>query len=162
MRSRPLRQTMLRERLDELVATFDASTISPDPLELVHRYDDPLDQEVAGLIAAAFAYGRAEIIVANIGAVLKKMGPSPYAYLKGTGHRGQGTGGDFAGFSHRFHKTSDLVTLLDRISIAIHEHSSLGALFGKCYDANDPDIGPSLTRFIDALRSPVPRPLSPV
>src|SRR5207247_6305360 len=91
VRSRPLRQAMLRERLDELVATFDVSTISPDPLELARRYDDPLDQEVAGLIAAAFAYGRAEIIVANIGRVLSKMGPSPFAYLKGTGDRGRGT-----------------------------------------------------------------------
>jgi uncharacterized protein (TIGR02757 family) len=162
VRSRPLRQTMLRQRLDELAATFDVSTISPDPLELARRYSEPLDQEVAGLIAAAFAYGRAEIIVANIGAVLERMGASPFAYLKGTGDRGRGTGGDFDGFAHRFHKTADLVALLGCISAAIREHGSLGALFQKCYDDRDDDIGPSLTRFIDALRSPVPRPLSPV
>ena len=162
MRSRPLRQTMLRQRLDELVATFDVSTISPDPLELVRRYDDPLDQEVAGLIAAAFAYGRAEIIVANIGAVLEKMGRSPYAYLEGAGRRRRGAGGDFAGFSHRFHKTADLEALLDCMARAIRAHGSLGELFRTCYDDADADIGPSLTRFIDALRSPVTRHLSPV
>ena len=163
MRTRPLRQAFLRERLDELVATFDASKISPDPLELVLRYDDPRDQEVAGLIAAAFAYGRAEIIVANIGAVLEKMGSSPFAYVKkGTGHRGRGTGEDFAGFSHRFHKTADLVALLGCISNAIKTHGSLGELFRNCYDDLDADIGPSLIRFIEALRSSVPRPLSPV
>src|SRR5207248_3351502 len=116
-----------------------------DPLELARRYDDPLDQEVAGLIAAAFAYGRAEIIVANIGRVLSKMGPSPFAYLKGTGDRGRGT--DFAGFSHRFHKTADLLALLDRITRAIDTHGSLGELFRKCYDDEDDDIGPSLARF---------------
>ena len=46
--SRPVRQQILRERLDELVATFDISTITPDPLQLVLRYADPLDQETAG------------------------------------------------------------------------------------------------------------------
>ena len=78
---RPVRGEMLKSRLDALVETFDVSTIAPDPLQLVLRFSDPLDQEVAGLIAAAFAYGRAETIVANIGAVLAKMRPSPYRYL---------------------------------------------------------------------------------
>jgi len=158
VRSRPLRQALLRERLDELVATFDVSTISPDPLELVRRYDDPLDQEVAGLIAAAFAYGRAEIIVANIGSVLAKMGDSPFAYLKRAARSGQ-RAGDFAGFAHRFHKTADLVMFLDCISDAIQTHGSLGALFKKCYDDRDADIGLSLARFVKTLRSPARRPL---
>ena len=161
MRSRPLRQTLLRERLDELVTTFDASTISPDPLELVHRYSDPLDQEVAGLIAAAFAYGRAEIIVANIGGVLAKMGPSPFAYLKRIADSGQRIE-DFRGFSHRFHKTVDLVLFLSCIAAAIKTHGSLGQLFRTCYDARDADVGPSLTRFIDELRSPIRYPPSAI
>jgi uncharacterized protein (TIGR02757 family) len=147
---------MLRERLDELVATFDVSTISPDPLELARRYDDPLDQEVAGLIAAAFAYGRAEIIVANVGAVLEKMGASPFAYVK----RLAVSGWRLGEFTHRFHKTADLVAFLECLSAAIAKHGSLGELFRKCYDDNDSDIGPSLTRFIDELRSPNRQPLT--
>ena len=75
---RPVRQEILRQRLDSLVATLDISTITPDPLQLVLRYGDPFDQEVAGLIAAAFAYGRADIVVANIGSVLDRMTPSPH------------------------------------------------------------------------------------
>lgn len=156
MRSRPLRQAMLHQRLDELVATFDVSTISPDPLELVRRYDDPLDQEVAGLIAAAFAYGRAEIIVKNVGSVLAKMGPSPFAYVK----RLAVSGWRLGEFTHRFHKTADLVVFLECISAAIEKHGSLGELFRTCYDASDDDIGPSLTRFIDELRSPNRQPLT--
>jgi uncharacterized protein (TIGR02757 family) len=152
---------MLRERLDELVATFDVSTISPDPLELARRYADPLDQEVAGLIAAAFAYGRAEIIVANIGAVLAKMGGSPFAYLKRIADSGQRIG-DFAGFAHRFHKTADLVAFLHCIATAIRTHGSLGQLFRKCYDDKDEDIGPSLARFVEELRSPIRYPLSAI
>ena len=148
-RRKPVSAQLLKERLDELVVTFDVSTIAPDPLQLVLRYDDPLDQETTGLIAAAFAYGRAETIVANIGAVLAKMRPGPYAYLQSFDAREAMK--RFAGFSHRFHKTNDLVAFFQAIANAIREHGSIGALFEKCYDANDADIAPSLTRFVGAL-----------
>jgi uncharacterized protein (TIGR02757 family) len=148
-RRKPVSPELLKARLDTLVATFDVSTIEPDPLQLVLRYDDPLDQETAGIIAAAFAYGRADIIVANIGAVLVKMRPSPYRYLakfdEAEGLR------RFAGFSHRFHKTNDLVAFFARIANVIREHGSLGALFEQCYDANDADIAPTLARFVAAM-----------
>ncbi len=148
---RPVRQQVLQEKLDALVATFDISTITPDPLELVLRYDDPRDQEVAGLLAAAFAYGRADIVVANVGWVLDRMGPSPYAYV--------GTllePAAFRGFSHRFHKSKELVELLERIRSAIRAHGSLGELFRSCYCEKDADIGPTLTRFVTVLRGENP------
>jgi uncharacterized protein (TIGR02757 family) len=146
---KPVGREMLRERLDALVATFDISTIAPDPLQLVLRYDDPRDQEVVGLLAAAFAYGRADIVVANVGGVLDRMQPSPFAYLsKFNTARAMR---DFAGFAHRFHKTPELVALLERIAVAVREYGSLGELFRKCYRADDADIGPSLTRFVEAL-----------
>src|SRR5437773_2704524 len=44
----PVRGAMLRERIDTLVAAVDATTMEPDPRQLVRRYDDPLDAEVAG------------------------------------------------------------------------------------------------------------------
>ncbi|HUP46975.1 MAG TPA: TIGR02757 family protein [Thermoanaerobaculia bacterium] len=156
---RPLRREMLRDRLDHLVATFDASTISPDPLELVLRYRDPLDQEVAALLAAAFAYGRADIIVANIGKMLAAMGPSPFAYLVSFDR--DEAGRRFAGFSHRFQKTPELVDLLTCIAAAIREHGSLGHLFRRCYDPGDRDVGLSLTRFVGVILSAEEREGSP-
>jgi len=145
----PVRGEKLRQRLDTLVDTFDVSTIAPDPLQLVLRYDDPRDQELAGLLAAAFAYGRADIVVANVGRVLDRMVPSPYEYLVNF-DRAEAKR-RFAGFAHRFHKTPELVDLLARIAAAIREHGTLGELFQACYDDDDRDIGPSLTRFVDAL-----------
>ena len=146
---KPVRGEMLRERLDALVATFDISTITPDPLQLVLRYDDPRDQEVAGLLAAAFAYGRADIVVENVGGVLDRMQPSPFAYVSKF-NRARATR-DFAGFAHRFHKTPELVALLQRIAVAIREYGSLGELFRQCYSPHEGDIGASLQRFVDAL-----------
>jgi uncharacterized protein (TIGR02757 family) len=145
----PVRGEKLRQRLDTLVETFDVSTIAPDPLQLVLRYTNPPDQEVAGLLAAAFAYGRADIVVANAGRVLERMLPSPYEYLvkfdRAEAKR------RFAGFAHRFHKTPELIDLLARIAAAIRKHGTLGQLFRICYDDDDRDIGPSLTRFVEAL-----------
>jgi len=146
---RPVGGEKLRERLDALVATFDISTIAPDPLQLVLRYDDRCDQEVAGLLAAAFAYGRADIVVANVGGVLDRMQPSPFAYV--ADFKRARAMRDFAGFAHRFHKTPELVGLLARLAAAIRKHGSLGELFRRCYDAGDDDIGPSLARFVDEL-----------
>ena len=148
-RRKPLASGLLQQRLDELVATFDIRTIEPDPLQLVLRYDDPRDQEVAGLLAAAFAYGRAETIVANIGAVLAKMQPGPYAWLESFDSREAMR--RFAGFSHRFHKTNDLVAFLGCIARVIRTHGSLGALFEEVYDRSEPDIAGSLARFVEAL-----------
>ena len=149
-RRKPVRPEVLKERLDALAAAFDISTIEPDPLQLVLRYDEPRDQEVAGLIAAAFAYGRAEIIVANIGAVLAKMTPSPFRYLQTFDAR-EATR-RFAGFAHRFHKTPDLVAFLGCLARAIREHGSLGGLFRTCYDGEDEDIRESIARFTKTLR----------
>jgi uncharacterized protein (TIGR02757 family) len=77
------------------------------------------------------------------------MQPSPFAYVsKFNRVRAMR---DFAGFAHRFHKTPELVALLQRIATAIKKFGSLGELFQRCYTERDADIGPSLQRFVDAL-----------
>jgi uncharacterized protein (TIGR02757 family) len=160
MPSIPIRRhEVLRERLDLLVATFDISTLSPDPLELARRYDAPLDQELAGLLAAAFAYGRADVIVRNIGAMLARMGASPNAYLRDTFTRAEAAR-RFKGFTHRFHKAPELIALLERLARIIRTEGALGALFRDCYDGRDADIGPTLARFVGRIISAVP-PASP-
>jgi uncharacterized protein (TIGR02757 family) len=83
--------------------------------------------------------------------VLARMTPSPHQYLLSFDRREAMR--RFAGFAHRFHKTGDLVAFLDRLAAAIRAHGSLGALFRQCYDEADADIGPSLARFVHALRN---------
>src|SRR5258706_12586601 len=134
-RRRPISDALLKERLDLLAATFDIATIAPDPLELVLRFRDPRDQEVAGLLAAAFAYGRADIIVANIGVVLARMTPSPYRDLAAFDRKEAAK--RFAGFAPAFHKTRELVDLFECIAAAIGTHGTLGKLFQSCYDERD-------------------------
>jgi len=160
--ARPLRlpvrrRAILKERLDELVNAYDRRHLTPDPLELALRYGDPLDQECAALIAAAFAYGRAELVVAHAGDVLDRMGQSPYRYLSDEFTRREATR-RFRGFSHRFHKEPELIAFLAHVADSVRRHGSLGALFQSCYVGSDADIGPSLARFVEALTLPFEAP----
>ncbi len=147
------RRELLRQRLDDLVSTFDVSTITPDPLELVLRYQIPEDQEVVGLLAAAFAYGRADLVVRNVSGVLVKIGSSPHRYLRDEFDVSEASS-RFAGFSHRFQKTPELVALLRRISNAIRAHGSLGKLFEATHVKADETVRDSLQRFVEALIGP--------
>ena len=60
------RAARLRVQFDELAANFSAGA---DPIDFVHRYDDPEDQEVAALFASALAFGR----VASFTPVLERI-----------------------------------------------------------------------------------------
>jgi len=154
--TRPVRDfDKLRARLDQLVATYDLATISPDPLELPRRYATQDDQEVAGLIAAAFAYGRASHIVTNIGAVLEAMGPSPAEYVRSLDADEARI--RFRAFRHRFHKTDDLVGLLERISAILRVQGSLGSLFRSVYLQEEKDIAGSLSRFVREILAAGPK-----
>ncbi|HUO84407.1 MAG TPA: TIGR02757 family protein [Thermoanaerobaculia bacterium] len=147
----------LSARLDELVASFDISHLSPDPLEAVRDFDDPLDQETAGLIAAAFAYGRADIALRNVRWVLGRMTPSPYRFLA-NGLDRRRAGSIFRGFSHRFHKTAELTSLLILMSKTIRSAGSLGNRFRQVYDPADADISGTLSRFVQSILAEGPRP----
>jgi uncharacterized protein (TIGR02757 family) len=154
-RKAPIRNAAaLRDRLDRLVTTFDVTTISPDPLELVLQYDEPADQEIAGLLAAAFAYGRADTVVANVGVVLARMKPSPAGYLATFDLADAEL--RFAGFTHRFQKTPELLSLLERLAAVVRVHGSLGALFAIGYSAHHSDVGPALVAFTNAIIEAVP------
>lgn len=153
----PIRdRDLLSRRLIELTESFTLESISPDPLEVVRDQRDPRDQEIVGLIAAAFAYGRAEIVVRNVRQVVAAMTPTPFLYVKR--FRRDRALRHFASFSHRFHKTDDLVALLQAISKVTRRYGSLGELFRSVHDPRDDDIGPTLGRFTSRMIALVPSP----
>ena len=102
--------------------------------------------ELWSLASAAFAYGRASHIVTNIGGVLEAMGPSPAEYVRAVD--ADEARSRFKAFRHRFHKSEDLVGLLERISGVLRAHGSLGSLFRSVYREEEKDISGSLSRFV--------------
>ncbi len=73
-------KALLKRRLERLYKSFDLKYLSPDPLEFVHRYSRPAEQEMVGLIAASLAYGRVAQILKSIERVLTLMDYDPLAF----------------------------------------------------------------------------------
>ncbi len=55
----PAQDGSLKVFLEELYRRINRrDLVHPDPLEFLYDYPDPLEREIAGLVAAALAYGR--------------------------------------------------------------------------------------------------------
>lgn len=131
--------------------------LSPDPLEFALGFDDPLEGEVAGLLAAGLAYGRVRVIVRALSEVFAALGPRPRLALETLGP--QGLSEALGGFSYRFHRGDDLAIFLHLVGQALARHGSLGRLFGTV-DPGGP-LGPALDAFAAELLAGDPRPLWP-
>lgn len=118
------RRRMLKKGLEALYRRFDPSMLSPDPLECVPANVPALDREAAAFLAAAFAYGRADLIVRNVRSVLGELGPRVHRAVAEGRHAGR-----FRDFRYRFHKRPDLVWLLMELRRVYREHGSLENAF---------------------------------
>jgi len=147
----------LRSFLDQLQARYhERKFLNSDPLEFVHRYPDPWDQEAVALLAAVLAYGNVKQIRRSVEDALGRMarvssGPADYvSRLRDpaweAGHHA------FQGFVHRFNRGSDLVLLFRLLGRSWVEHGSLGAHFVAGLKDSDSDIGPALETLIACWR----------
>ncbi len=141
-----------RAALDCLYARYNhARWISPDPLELVLRYPEPEDREIAGLLAAGFAYGNVASIVRNARAALDRMGPSPRAWLENASPGALAHA--FAGCGHRWTRPADIAALLRGAKGLIAAEGTLGRAFLRRLHRRDPDVMPALAGWASALRA---------
>ena len=141
----------IRERLDELVAGLDVEDrLRGDPVELVHRFEAPEDQEIVGLIAAGLAFGNALAARRSIARVLDALGPEPAAALPSLGLSGLRK--RLRGFTHRIYTGHHLAGMLHRAGALQSEHGSIGAAFVEHHQASSGDLRESLARLADDLR----------
>lgn len=153
-RARPLDE--VRAHLDGLVAAVDRpALVAGDPVAHVHRYDDPHDQEVAGLIVAGLAYGRVGLIQEKAAAVLEALGPSPAGAVDHGGDLGR-----LSGFAYRFQRGEDLPRFLAAVGRVRRRHGSLGAAVRAGRRPSDPDLAEAAARFVAEVRSAVEGPLT--
>ena len=140
-----MKQAKLKTILDNLYNARSATHLANDPLSFCHRYDNPMDREVVGLIASSLAYGNVKIILRNLQSVFDAMGPSPRRFVEEfepeSGMR------LFRGFKHRFNDGRDLCALFLAARTMIEEADSIGEYFVGCYDAEGDDMTPSLVEF---------------
>ncbi|ACM19753.1 protein of unknown function DUF2400 [Geotalea daltonii FRC-32] len=144
-------QMQLKQLLESLYADRSTVHLANDPLSFCHRYILPADQEIAGFIAAAFAYGNVKIILRNLESIFSKMGHSPRKFVEEL--EPAAALQLFAGFKHRFNDGRDLCALLLACQLMIDEADSIGEYFLSCHDAAAEDITESLTLFTENIQA---------
>jgi len=140
-----IKKTSLKRYLERLYRTYDIGFLSSDPLEFVHRYADPADREVVGLIASSLAYGRVAGIRRSVERVLSVMGASPVRFAAAF-RPAQGPG-PFKDFAHRFNRGEDIACLVYFIRQMLEKSGSIGAFFMDGYSAGDKNIKGALGSF---------------
>ncbi len=153
------RAEAIRPALDRFVAGFDAAArLGFDPVELPRRYPDPGDAEVAGLLAASLAYGRADLFKPRLEGVLRAMGPSPAAFAEA--FAGAPDRRAFAGFRYRFNRPADVAALVAAMGFLRARHGSLGARFAALHteetERGGEPVRRALARFARELREAPP------
>jgi len=137
----------MQTKLDDLYKKYNKkSLVSPDPLQYLYNYQNIKDREIAGLIAACFAYGNVKQIIKTVGLILERMG-GPRKFIEN---------GDFKvykNFKYRFTTEDQLVNFLTAIQKIIRKHGSLENCFLSYYDETQPNIVPALRGFAAELRS---------
>jgi uncharacterized protein (TIGR02757 family) len=137
--------------LDSLYENRSATQLANDPLSFCHRFSDPADQEVAGLIASSFAYGNVNIILRTLDGIFAKTGDSPLGFVR------QFEPEDglklFKGFKHRFNDSRDLCALFLAIRLMIEESGSINAYFLRQHDGDAVDLTASLNGFSASIKN---------
>lgn len=154
------RAEKLRARLDELVRTSDAaSRRANDPVDFVHRYDDPNDREIVALVAATLAFGNVVAVRRSIARVLEVLGPTPHRAIEDERVLTR----KLRSFVHRVYRGPHVARMLVSAAEVRAEHGSLGNAFGSFLAEEDTrtvdrDVAfrEALARLADRLRGPGP------
>lgn len=143
MRSLPA--LTLKPALDNLYAHFNVAHSATDPVWIVRRYERADDREVAGFCAAALAFGRVESVLASIDRLLRVMGPSPAAFVRGFDPaRGRHV---LDPLGHRWTRGADLAALIWVLRQMLEERGSLEQFFAHGLDAGAEDVEAALESF---------------
>ncbi len=139
----------LKAVLDNLYACRSRRHLENDPLLFCHRYIDPREQEIVGLVASSLAYGNVFSIKRSVDRVLRVMSPSPRRFIENYEPSGFCT--ELDGFKHRFNGERDICALFLAIKTMIDEAGSINSYFLRFYDKMDEDITSSLIGFTAAV-----------
>lgn len=127
----------VRRELEELYQRYHKPEfIGSDPVRYLHRFEDPLDQEIVGLVAASLAYGNVKTIHASIDKVIEVMGGRPRHYLASTSEKSITL--DFRTFRHRWTSGPAMAGFLHDIKKVATNFGSLGNAFFMLDNPDEP------------------------
>lgn len=143
------KQEQLKSTLEKLYACRSTRYLQNDPLSFCHRYTNSLDQEIVGLIASSFAYGKVNSIKQTVEEILAVLTPNPQNFI--ASYEPASSMKLLAGFKHRFNSQLDLLALFWAIKTMIEQAGSIGNYFLRFYDSKADDITSALIGFTSAI-----------
>ena len=103
-----------------------------DPIKYVYMFENPTEQELMGLIASSFAFGRVLQIFKALDSVLRITNNEPLKYVLNLKARPDKK---LLSFKYRFVTGQDLFDFFSCAKDIIEKHGSLGEFVKKAYDA---------------------------
>jgi uncharacterized protein (TIGR02757 family) len=140
----------LKHHLDAFLEAFPRERhVSDDPVKFLHRYDDPRDREIAGIIVAAFAYGNVKSILVTAERALSYLGSRPAQALAAFDPRTDAR--RLRGFYHRFNTGRDLGVFFWMLRRLLEEHGSMENAFCRGLVPEDKNTGSAIASFSAAM-----------
>ncbi len=122
-----MRATNLIEFLNTKVELYNQpSFIKDDPISIPHRFIKQQDIEVAGFLAAVFAWGNRITIINKTSEVLQLMENAPHDFCL---HHSLKELNKLTGFKHRTFNATDLLYFIEFFKFHYSKHKSLETAF---------------------------------
>lgn len=139
-----------KDRLEFLYDRYTLkSLVHPDPLEVLYRYPDVRDREIAGIIASSLAYGRVNQIIKSVDRVLLPMDCSPWEFI--TSGKIEEWSSVYRDFKHRFTTCEELISILSGIQRTISVFGSLDEAMNYSMSKNKIFLN-GLSCFVDLIK----------
>jgi uncharacterized protein (TIGR02757 family) len=119
--------------------------IRRDPIEFLHRYNNPKDIEIVGLISSSIAYGRIDLFKPVIRNILEIMGKSPSQYVLRFSPKRELN--KFQKWKYRMTCGVDMACLIHAMQKALREYGTLRQMFYSFYQKSHTDIEKALTQM---------------
>ncbi len=132
-----------KTELDKLVEKYEnPAFINSDPVQFIHKSGDKKDIEIAGFIAALFAFGSRKVFIKKLNTLFSVMQGRPLDYI---------LNGDFnllSDFDYRFAKSEDIKAILQVLKKLYSLSKGLSELFEYGYKIDNTVLS-SLTTVTD-------------
>lgn len=132
--------------LSEMKPEMLRQAMDNDPIGTLYAYSNPLDLEVAGMLASSLAYGQRKVFLPILRRLFSQIGHSPYDFVMAEGFRQR-----FQWLRYRFNTGNDVEDLCRGLRSLLQHQNSLESFF----TSTDGSMQGALTSFVRSLRTSV-------
>ncbi len=121
---------MLKQQLDKYILEYETKDfLKDDPIQIIHKFVNKDDTEIAGFIASMFAYGKREVFIQKLNHIFDLMENKPLDYIKSFDYKNN----NLNCCDYRFSKDCDLIQIFKILNMLYSEKETLESLFKNNY-----------------------------